>query len=109
MTRISIIGALVRIIALIGALALLVFSSFRWGKNACKAEYEAAIARIRGQHAETVNAAERAAVERALDSQKKELTNDVRVDEIVRSAADDPESMDECVSADIVERLRQLQ
>ena len=106
---VGILGIAVRLFVLGAVVSAIVFASFQWGKNACKAAQERANTKIRGQHAETVNDADRAATERALDSQEKNLNNEQTVDEIVRAAEAEPGSDDLCVSSDIVQRLRQLQ
>lgn len=95
---------------IVAIIALLwTFSAVQWGKNACRAAQEAANAKIRGEHAETVNRADRGATERALDAQEKDLTNAERVKEIAIVAGDEPGADDLCLSADVVERLRELQ
>ena len=105
----SALGIALRFVAGAGVLAAIVFVAYQWGRNDCMADYERANARIRGEHAETVNAAERASTERALDSQEKELTNEVRVEAIAKSAAREPAALDECISVDVIDELRSLQ
>ena len=105
----TVIALAIRIIAAGALVSLFVFTSYQWGRNACRAAYEAANAKIRSEHAEAINRAERAATERALARQEKDLTNEERIVEIVRAAAQEPEAAAECVSVGTVERLRELQ
>lgn len=109
LTNTKLIGFLVRSVALIAVLGFAVFASYQWGKNACQAAYEKANAKIRGEHSENVDDANRRATDRALDSQEKDLTNDQIVDEISDLARSAEGADSQCVDADIVERLRQLQ
>jgi len=105
----SVFGLVVRIVALCAALVAIVFASFNWGKNACRATYEAATAKIRGQHADALLEAERKAAERALAAQKKDLENEERLDDIARLAEGATNADDVCLSETIVDRLRKLQ
>lgn len=105
----KLINLAIRLVAGAVILVMLVFSSFQWGKNACRATYEAAIAKIQADHADTVALAQRQAAARAIEAKEKELENEQRLDDIVRAAADEPEAMDECISADVMRRLRELQ
>lgn len=99
------IGIILRVLAAAGLLLAVVFVSFQWGKERCKAAYEAANARIKAEHAETVNRAERASTERALAAKEKDLTNAERIKEGAAAQPADPL----CAPADIVERLRDIQ
>ena len=79
------------------------------GRSDCATKWERKQAEIRQEWAEKVADAAGAASDRALENQRLELENERLSDEIVAAARQEQGADDICLSADIVERLRQLQ
>lgn len=105
----GLISVAIRLLIGAGVLVAIVFGSFNWGKEACQRAQEAANAKIRGQYADIVADAMGANTARALYGQEKDLRNEEAIDDIVNRARAAEGANSECISADIYQRLRELQ
>lgn len=96
-------------VAAIGGVGLIVFLAFMWGKNDQKAEHAEKQMELTKQYASDLSGANAAAYARGRDSLKQEMENNGKLEDIIADALAAEGAGNLCLSADLVERLRQLQ
>ena len=96
--------------ALIGLAVLAAFLIvYKKGREDCATKHARHAVKEAQQWAEKTTAASERAYDRGLQAAKSEVRNQKTVEEIARDAGMEAGADDLCLSADVVERLRQLQ
>ena len=104
-----ILAIALRVVTGAGILGLVLFLSFKWGETSQKAAHEKDQRELAQQYARDLDAAKERSYNRGVEAARREESNEKELDQIVREAQGLDGADDECIPADIVERLRQLQ
>ena len=100
---------LIKLLGAGGLGLLMVFLSFKWGQSDQKADHAEKQLEIATKYAESVSKATSTAFTLGIEAARQETKNNDELDQIVREAQGLENADGVCVSADLVERLRNLQ